>query len=119
MTYVIQAIESIKGALKWTKLYFLIYVRPVVEWLNTAVSKTADPGFESQSGDVRQIQQLFFISMDDKLLFYSNESPFESDEKTTVLYIGCMGESGLIHHSAKVATGDRPMVRIHLHPLKT
>ena len=49
MTYVIQAIESIKGALKWTKLYFLIYVRPVVEWLNTAVSKTADPGFESHT----------------------------------------------------------------------
>ena len=59
------------------------------------------------------------FSLVDKLVYKTNESPFESDEKTTVLYIGCMGESGLIHHSAKVATGDRPMVRIHLHPLKT
>ena len=63
------------------------YYRPLVEWFNTAVSKTVDPGFESQPGEVKDRYSNYF-SLDDKLVCKTNESWFESSVKTICLVLG-------------------------------
>ena len=95
-----------------------ILYRPVVKWLNTTVSKTVDPRFESESGDFRQANCNFSNNRKSLLLFI--------DEVRVVLLILCPLSSKIQHpvqymrrcpsglwcDPAKVVTGDRPKVQI-------